>query len=536
MQIKAFKYQIKKYRTVDSTNAEAKRLALSGAIDRRTVIIAESQTAGRGRGTRRWQNTEGALLMTIADELALPSASLPLLGFAAAIAVKNAVGWLTDGKCVLSVKWPNDLLAEGTNNKLCGILSESFSINNKLFYAVGVGLNLNAAFVPEGLLQPASSVYLESGVKLDPEETACEIAGEFSGLADLLKNDPGGFMDIYRQSCATIGKRAAVSFAEASEAACNGASVRWGEALNVAEDGALTVRFEDGSVQNVYAADVSVRACASLDDALARKLLPFRDPKGNKGSNGRAAMIVGSPSMPGAALMSTAAAVRAGAGLTKALIPKELAPAFAALPEAMLLTDDLKAEELISWASAIGIGCGMGVSERTAALLKSVLASGKPCVIDADGLNTLSKHDELKALLHPNCALTPHPAEMARLCGKSTDEVLADLTGAALDFSKAHNCTVLLKSAVSVTASPEGSVRYNTSGNSGLAKGGSGDVLCGLVAGLLAQGASPFDAASLGSYLLGCSAETALGLLRERFITASDVTDAVSITLNRIKT
>ena len=524
-----------KYDTLDSTNREAQRLAARGFEGDFAVISTLTQTAGRGRGGRTWLNTEGALLMTILHRCDDMMGRLPLLGFAAALAVKNAVGQLTDDNLILSVKWPNDVVSKDKGEKLCGILSESFSIDNGIFAAIGIGVNVNAEVMPEGLMQPASSVYLKSGIRITPKHLRNAIALEYVKLTELLASDPEAFMELYRKNCSTLGRRIAIRRGAAGDDGDRIPADALGRALDISNDGGLVAELADGSTETLYAADVSVRSAEIVDEPLARAIMPARDPKGNKGKNGRAAMIVGFPGMAGAAVMSSAAAIRAGAGLTKVLIPKEIFPAFAALPEAMLVTDDGKADELISWATAVGIGCGMGVNDRTAELVKKVLLSGKPCVIDADGLNTLSQHPELVALLHPNCVLTPHPGEMARLCGTSVEAVLADFTATAQSFAKTHNCTVLLKSAESVIASPDGRIRYNTSGNSGLAKGGSGDVLCGIVTSMLAQGANPFDAASLGSYLLGTSAENALSLLAERFITATDVTDAITQTLSNIK-
>ena len=526
--------RIIKYRELDSTNAEAKRLAAARDISGCTVIMAERKTAGRGRGSRKWLNTDGALLMTILTEHKGPADELPLLGFAAAMAVQFVLVRMTDEKLDLSVKWPNDVVSLPEYKKLCGILSESFSMDNRFFAAVGIGVDLNCESLPDGLLQPAASVFMETGMKLDPEVVAAEIAAEYLRLTEYLSEDKTGFLDLYRHNCSTIDWVTVTEGRAAEPGEGAEPRTRFGEAMNIAPDGGLVVEFEDGGKETVYAADVSVRDIKPVNDHLARSVLPERKPDSNKGDNGKALMIVGSTGMAGAAVMSAAAAIRAGAGLTKALIPKEIEYAFAPLPEAMLATDDNKADELIEWASAVGIGCGMGVTCRTAELVKKVLLSRKPCVIDADALNTMSKHRELMALLHENCVITPHPGEMARLCGKETSEVLSAFTMTAVSFAKEHNCTVLLKSARSVIASQTGEIRYNRTGNSGLAKGGSGDVLTGIVASMLAQGASPFDAASLGSYLLGVSAENAIDLLAERFITATDVASAIEATLENV--
>ena len=134
--------------------------------------------------------------------------------------------------------------------------------------------------------------------------------------------------------------------------------------------------------------------------------------------------------------------------------------------------------------------------------------------------------------LHKNAILTPHPAEMARLIGEPIANVLADPIEISRTFARRWNCVVLLKGAT--TCISDGTqVRLNTSGNAGLAKGGSGDVLAGLITGLLAQGIAPMEAASCGAYLLGASADVALDLLKERMLLAHDVVDAVEQTIER---
>lgn len=264
-----------------------------------------------------------------------------------------------------------------------------------------------------------------------------------------------------------------------------------------------------------------------IDGEFVRGLLPKRKLVSNKGSFGKAAIAAGSPGMGGAAVMAATAALRTGAGLTRAFVPTEILYMFAARPELMAVGDD-DIESLVQWASAVGIGCGSGGDALIKKKLRAVLSSGKPAVIDADGLNNLD--DSLKSLLSRRHVLTPHPGEMARLTKKSLDAVLRDPVGAAEEAARDFGCIVLLKGAVSVIANPDGRLRYNAAGNPGLAKGGSGDVLTGIITALLAQGLEPFDAASAGAYILGCSAENALELLRERVLTAGDVLGAIEQT------
>ena len=271
------------------------------------------------------------------------------------------------------------------------------------------------------------------------------------------------------------------------------------------------------------------------------RLLPKRPTDSHKGKNGRALLCVGSGAYTGAALLSTAACLRAGAGLTTAAVPGAVKSAFSALPEAMAAAindgadwDETACEQaltLLPQKNAICIGCGVGEGDILP-LIEAALATRVPLVLDADALNQLAQYQTIRTQLHENVILTPHPAEMARLCGEPTASILADPIGIAQAYAKKWNCVVLLKGAT--TCISDGTeVRLNTSGNAGLAKGGSGDVLAGLITGLLAQGIAPMDAASCGAFLLGASADVALDLLKERMLLARDVVGAIEQTIER---
>ena len=274
----------------------------------------------------------------------------------------------------------------------------------------------------------------------------------------------------------------------------------------------------------------------------AARLLPKRPADSHKGSNGRALLCVGSGAYTGAALLSTAACLRAGAGLTTAAVPGALKQAFSALPEAMAaaVNDGAGWDEaacshaiaLLPQKNAVCVGCGVGEGDILP-LVAAALAARIPAVLDADALNQAAKSQTILAQLHEKVILTPHPAEMARLCGEPIANVLADPIGIAQTYAKHWNCVVLLKGATTCV-SDGAEVRLNTSGNAGLAKGGSGDVLAGLITGLLAQGLAPLDAAACGAYLLGASADVALELLKERMLLAGDVAGAIGQTMERL--
>ena len=289
------------------------------------------------------------------------------------------------------------------------------------------------------------------------------------------------------------------------------------------------------SVHPIAEPHPAASAVCWLEEGDVAALLPARPLDSHKGNNGRALLCVGNARYTGAALLSARAALRGGAGLLTVAVPAAVKPAFAQVPEAMCApcgdgTDwDAQAQaaaaRLLPGATAVGIGSGMG-EMADAALLGTVLRSGLPAAIDADALNLLARRQEMLSLLHANCVLTPHPAEMARLMQCETAAVLADPIGIAREMAARWRCTVLLKGATTCISDGE-RVLLNTSGNPGLAKGGSGDVLTGLLLALLAQRLSPIDAASAAAYLLGASADRAYALLGNRMLVAGDVIDAI---------
>lgn len=266
------------------------------------------------------------------------------------------------------------------------------------------------------------------------------------------------------------------------------------------------------------------------EEADIAALLPKRPFDSHKGRNGHTLLCVGSKQYPGAAVLSARAALRGGTGLLTVCTPDPVRPFFASTPEAITLptgTEDWNAQAhmaaigAMKRKQAIGIGCGVG-SGDIAPVIEAALRSHVPTVLDADGLNQLASHWELSKLLHDNVVITPHVGEMARLLDTTIDAVLADPLSTAAQFP----CTVLLKGATTLVHA-NGKTAFLTFGNPGLAKGGSGDVLTGLIAAMLAQGLKPFDAARAGAFLLGSSADRAVRLLGERMLLATDVIDMV---------
>lgn len=270
-----------------------------------------------------------------------------------------------------------------------------------------------------------------------------------------------------------------------------------------------------------------------LESADMRAMLPRREQNSHKGSYGKGLLIAGSPGFEGAAHMACASALRCGCGLMKLAVPSGMSARFSDIPQAMVSAASASdnwdgsspqlIEPLIIAATAIAIGPGLGKNEVITKLLRLVISSGKPAIIDADGLNMLASSKALYELLHDNIVLTPHPMEMSRICGASLTDVVNDPAGFALRTAQSMGAVILLKGATTVIAAPDGRMTFNVNGNPGLAKGGSGDVLTGVILALLCAGKSAYDAARMGAYILGASADEAMRLLNERLLTAGDV-------------
>lgn len=255
-------------------------------------------------------------------------------------------------------------------------------------------------------------------------------------------------------------------------------------------------------------------------------LLHKREAFSHKGTFGHALIIAGSYGKIGAAVLATRAALRSGCGLVTSLVPKcghEILQSSA--PEAMTLAEDelyLGHFPDVSRFSSLGIGPGLGQEEETrTALLDFLQKTDKPLVLDADALNLLSIEDHWPNLLPKKCILTPHPGEFDRLFGKH-DSTLARIQ-TQIQFAKAHNCCLILKGRYTSIALPGGQIYFNSSGNPGMATGGSGDVLSGILTGLLAQSYSIEEAALLGVHLHGLAGDLAKNEIGEEALLASDI-------------
>ncbi len=263
-------------------------------------------------------------------------------------------------------------------------------------------------------------------------------------------------------------------------------------------------------------------------------LLPARRPYSNKGTYGKVLLVAGSEGMSGAAILSAKAAYRSGCGMVRVLTPDcNRTVIQTALPEAIVTCYDPDAldrtllADAIAWADVTGIGPGLGTSDTALELLKDTLdLFEKPMVMDADALNLLSANRHLMEKVRPGTILTPHIQEMARLSGRSREEITGALTETAAVFAKAHRVVLVLKDARSVISDGE-KICINCSGNDGMATAGSGDVLTGVICALRAQGADAFSAASLGAYLHGLSGDAAARRHGSQGMMAGDLAEEI---------
>ncbi|HSV88325.1 MAG TPA: NAD(P)H-hydrate dehydratase [Bacteroidales bacterium] len=247
----------------------------------------------------------------------------------------------------------------------------------------------------------------------------------------------------------------------------------------------------------------------------------------HKGNYGHALLLAGSEGKAGAAILASGAALRSGLGLLTVHLPANLLPILqAALPEAMCRADSdpqkiTNTGDLESF-NAIGFGPGTGTDTRTCNALKLLIQnSGIPLVIDADGINILAQNPTWFAFLPKGTILTPHPKEFERIAGKSTDGFQRLELGRAFAFK--YSVYLILKGAHTAIICPDGHIFFNSTGNPGMATGGSGDVLTGIILGWLAQGYSPFQAALMGVYLHGMSGDLAAARLGKEGMLAGDI-------------
>lgn len=285
----------------------------------------------------------------------------------------------------------------------------------------------------------------------------------------------------------------------------------------------------------VALADIGVKPIDSAYSIIKKPLFPKRRHNSHKGTFGTALMICGSYGMAGAAILAARGALRSGVGIAKCLLCEGIYPPFtAAVPEAVCIphkqnkSGALKYSadipKLFEGSSALLFGCGVSQSEDTLKILYDIIEKSTiPTVIDADGINLLSSHIDLLKKSKAPIILTPHPAEMARLCGCTVKEIESDRIKKAKSFATLYNCVLVLKGANTIVALPNGDIHININGNPGMATGGSGDVLSGILVSLLAQGLSPEEAAKAAVFLHGEAGDKTAARKGQRAMLPSDI-------------
>lgn len=273
----------------------------------------------------------------------------------------------------------------------------------------------------------------------------------------------------------------------------------------------------------------------TITGAFVRRSLPRRDPEGHKGTFGKVLCVCGSVGYTGAPIFAGRGAVRTGSGLVFLAVPESVWPVAAvksdeAMPFPMPEAEgrlSLLAEEPIrrraESCDAVLIGCGLGRGWQTDALVRNLLTIEKPLVLDADGLNALSGREELLQKRAAPTILTPHEGEFLRLGGGLS----AGREAAAAAFSEKYGVYLVLKGHRTVVAAPDGRLAVNGTGNSGMAKGGSGDVLAGMILSLLGQGCGAFEACCAGVWLHGRAGDLTAADKGERGMTPTDLLEQI---------
>ena len=330
-----------------------------------------------------------------------------------------------------------------------------------------------------------------------------------------------------------------------------------GQVLGAAVKADLTITFEFPKIGNVSypgaghvgelvtvpigiprnaALEVDV-SCLLIDSEEARRILPKRNADGHKGTFGHLLVLAGSMGKSGAAVMAAESGLRGGSGLVTLACPQSVQTIVASQLKEVMTSPLLEYEGEVSLQNlaelqkiseekqGLALGPGLGTGDEVGTLIRRIVQDfSLPMVIDADGLNALSGHTHiLRNRKTKDMVLTPHPGEMSRLAKVPVHEVQADRISVASQFAKNNGVVIVLKGAKTIIACPEGKVHINSTGHVGMASGGMGDVLTGIIGSFLAQGMSAMSAATLGVYLHGQAADRLLSTFGDAGLLATDV-------------
>jgi hydroxyethylthiazole kinase-like uncharacterized protein yjeF len=280
--------------------------------------------------------------------------------------------------------------------------------------------------------------------------------------------------------------------------------------------------------------DTAATGYSFVDSEMISQYILPRKPDAYKGNFGHLLLIAGSEGKTGAAILSARAALRTGCGLLTAAVPVAAqAPLLTVLPEAMtIIRSNAEPLPLLDRYNAVGFGPGIGF-DTGPMLHELLLQQTRPMVIDADGITVLSQNQDWYELLTPSVILTPHAGEFDRLTQKHESQFARCQT--QLAFSRRYGVHVLLKGRYTSISTPDGFLYFNTTGNSGMATAGSGDVLTGIIASLLAQGYESAAAAVLGAYLHGYAGDTMAEQLSKTSLVASDIIEGIPAFFRRFE-
>ena len=420
---------------------------------------------------------------------------------------------------------------------------DGFVIANKLMQN---GADVSV-FLPLGTPKTESALYYFS---LLPQNIVCDnLSGEFDFIIDAIFGI-GLCRSLDEDLISLINKINNMSGVKIAVDIPSGINCDNGEVLGNAFKSDLTITFIAPKpcfylptcadyYKTLEIVDIGVTPLESDVKLLSAPTLPERPKISHKGTFGTALLICGSYGMAGAAILATRAALKSGVGIAKCLIPKSIykiltvaVPEAVCLPKISTLKGGLSAfvniKSALQKTSAVLFGCGLSNTVHTKMLLKKLIKSNScPLIIDADGINALAGCIYLLKKANAPIILTPHPAEMARLIKSDVKTVEANRITIARNFAKQYNCILVLKGANTLITDPSGKVYFNTLGNSGMATGGSGDVLSGIIVSLLAQGLPPIEAANAAVYLHSLAADKAAKITGEAGLLPSDIIEAL---------
>lgn len=361
-----------------------------------------------------------------------------------------------------------------------------------------------------------------------------EIEGHYRMLLEELNVKPGrkAAVDIPSGICSASGRVLGAAFR--AELTVTFQCEKVGTVLFPGREYAGKVILADIGIETGFMKDIP-EICYTLEREDLPELLPGRKANSHKGSYGKVLMITGSEGMAGAAYLSARAAYISGAGLVRIYTPEANRMILQQLlPEAVVTTyrdyDETELDQLLNWADVVCIGCGLGQSRVSRRLLEAVMQKCTvPCVVDADGINLLAGNRELLERVQMPVVLTPHIREMSRLLGCDVAEIQAGRLEKVLEFTEKYPVVCVQKDARTIVAQCTKQIFVNTAGNHSMAKAGSGDVLAGVITGLMAGHQESYEAAVLGVCIHACGGDIAREKLGSYGVLAEDLITGIRI-------